>query len=93
MAAKSTAQPTEAVKQITYLAAALKRLESMREERKQVPYDDIWDAALAFPLVWESDVKEWIADWQARGRVRLLGLKPRQRVPQWEEGHVVEFLD
>ena len=58
-----------------------------------MPYDEVWDTALAFPLVWESDVKDWVAERQKKGQIRLLGLQPNQRVPQWEEGHVVEFLD
>ena len=76
-----------------YLAAAKRRIDEVRAGRKQVTYDDIWDAALAFPLVWDSDVKEWVADWLKQGRIRLLGLQPKQRVPQWEKGHVIEFLD
>jgi three-Cys-motif partner protein len=76
-----------------YLAAALERIQKIRVDRKQVSFDEIWDAAIAFPLVWESDVKDWVVDQQSKGKIRLLGLKPNQRVPQWEEGHVVEFLD
>ena len=40
----------------------------------------------------ESDVKEWIAEWQKNNQIRLLGLEPKQKVPQWEKGHVIEFL-
>ncbi len=76
-----------------YIAAALNRIEEVRADRKQVPYEDIWDTALAFPLVWESDVKEWVAEWKRTGRINLIGLASNQRVPQWEEGHVIEFLD
>lgn len=47
---------------------------------------------MAFPLVWDSDVKEWIADWKKTGRARVLNLKPNQRVPHLDEGHTVEFL-
>ena len=75
-----------------YLAAALERINQLRGKRKQVPFDEIWDAAMAFPLVWDSDVKDWIARWQKEKRVKLLNLKAKQRVPQWEEGHIVEFL-
>ncbi len=76
-----------------YLAAALKRIDEVRAGRKQVAYDEVWDAALALPLVWDSDVKDWVADWQKKGRICIRGLQPKQRVPQWEEGHTIEFLD
>ncbi|AMV29992.1 hypothetical protein VT84_36705 [Gemmata sp. SH-PL17] len=76
-----------------YLAAALRRVNELRVGRKQVPYDEIWDAALAFPLVWESDVKEWVAEQKRVGRINVLGLAANQRVPQWEEGHTIEFRD
>jgi three-Cys-motif partner protein len=75
-----------------YLAAARQRIVEVCGKRKQVPFDEIWDTAMAFPLVWDSDVKEWIAEWQKAKRVKLLNLKPKQQAPPWEEGHVIEFL-
>jgi len=76
-----------------YLTAARKRIEDVRAGRRQVSFDEIWDTAMAFPLVWESDVKDWIAEWKRNRRVKVLNLKPKQRVPQRDEGHVIEFLD
>ena len=76
-----------------YLAAARKRVEEVCARRKQVPYDDIWDAALAFPLVWESDVKDWVKEWKQAGRINLLGLAKGKTALKWEEEHVIEFLD
>ncbi len=75
-----------------YLSAARKRIEQLRGKRKQVLYDEIWDAAMAFPLVWDSDVKTWIAEWKKDRRVKVLNLGPKQRVPQWEQNHVIEFI-
>ena len=76
-----------------YLSAARDRVAEVRAGRKQVPYDEVWDAALAFPLVWESDVKEWVAEWRQAGRIKLLGLAKKARVPKREQGHILEFLD
>ena len=78
---------------LRYLAAAQARITEIRQARTHVPYDEIWDAAMAFPLVWDCDVKDWIEQWERQRIIQLHGLNPRQRVPQWEKGHVVEFLD
>lgn len=75
-----------------YLAAAQNRIEELRAGKRQVPYDEVWNAAMGFPLVWESDLKDWIREWERTGRAKVLNLKANQRVPQWEEGHVIEFL-
>ena len=56
-------------------------LESLKTHTR-VPYEDAWDMALAFPLVWESDVKAWIAGWTKAGTVKIEGLKAGQRVPR-----------
>jgi hypothetical protein len=74
-----------------YLAAVQKRIEELGAKTKQVRYDDIWGAAMAFPLVWDSDVKELITSWQKSGRVKVLNLPPRHK-PKWGQNHIVEFL-
>ena len=74
-----------------YLSAALKRIEALLGQRKQVPFDEIWGTAMAFPLVWDSDVKNWIAGWQKAKRVKVLNLPPRHK-PKWGQNHIVEFL-
>jgi hypothetical protein len=45
-------------------------------------YDSAWEAVLAAPLVWESDLKGWIKVWQAAGQLEVQGLGPRERVPK-----------
>lgn len=47
-----------------------------------VPFDRLWLIALYYPMVQESDVKEWVLNWQANGIIELLGMRERQRVPQ-----------
>ncbi len=75
-----------------YLAVAQERISQVRGDRTLVPYEEIWDAAMTIPLVWESDVKEWVAEGQTAKRLRLLNLDARQRIPKLGKGHVVEFL-
>lgn len=53
--------------------------------KKQLPYDEAWASAMTFPLTWESDLKDWIRDWEHAGRLEATGLKEKQCVPQLGE--------
>lgn len=53
--------------------------------RGRVAYDDAWALAMSQPMTWESDLKTWIIEW--RDRVRIEGMKPRQRVPRLGESN------
>ncbi len=56
-------------------------------QKRQVSYDEVWALALSEPLSWESDLKQWILEWQKEGRLKLAGLRPRQRIPHRREGN------
>lgn len=64
-------------------SAVLRALESKR----RILYDDAWELAVSEPLSWESDLKQWIEDWKAEGRLSVEGTKPRQRVPHRGEAN------
>ena len=70
--------------------AKLKVLELLRS-RGQVPFDDLWTETLSEPLVWESDLKDWIRQWAKEGTVQVEGMGPRDRVPKREANHRVVF--
>jgi three-Cys-motif partner protein len=73
-----------------YLALARQEAENQLQSGPSVAYDDLWDVAMAWPLVWESDVKGWLDEWRERKVVEVLGLGPRERVPKIETGvHLV----
>jgi three-Cys-motif partner protein len=74
-----------------YLQEARNRVLELLRSKGSVPYEQAWDAALAFPLVWDCDVKEWIKDWQAQGAIAIEGMKPRQRVPKLDESNVLRW--
>jgi three-Cys-motif partner protein len=57
------------------------------QQRKRVPYDDVWVLALSFALTWESDLKNWIAEWQKAGILDVEGLEPGRKVPQRGKQH------
>jgi hypothetical protein len=70
-----------------YLNAAHVRVETaLCRNKGPLPYDEAWKIACRFPLVWESDLRNWIKhDW--RDKINLLGMKPTQRVPKCQSGH------
>ncbi len=74
-----------------YLSQAKQRIQETLTARRRVLYDEIWLLALSFPLVWERDLKAWIADWLEHGSLHIEGMKPRQRVPHREEANFLEW--
>lgn len=68
--------------------AVLERLES----KKCLSYDEAWVLALTWPMVWDSDVKLWIAEWLSDGTLReIAGMKKGQRVPKRNESNILHF--
>jgi three-Cys-motif partner protein len=59
---------------------------------KRVPYERVWDLALCFPLVWDSDVKDWIKQWKAKGWIIIEGMKAGQRVPKLDEQNFLVWI-
>lgn len=72
-----------------YLNRAQDQIRQMWGAKPSLPYDEAWDVALSYPLVWESDLKEWIGEWKNADMLRIDGMKPGQRVPKLEEGNVL----
>lgn len=69
------------------LGKAEKQVLALLKTRGPVTYEQAWDLALSFPLVWDSDPKIWIKEWRAKGLIELQGLRPRQKVPKLGEGN------
>jgi hypothetical protein len=59
------------------------------QERGRISYDTAWEAVLPSPLVWESDLKDWIRESQHDGLLDVQGLGPRERVPKLGQGHTL----
>jgi len=74
-----------------YLAMARERVLRKLIRSRSVPYEIIWRMALAFPLVWDSDLKEWIETWRTEGRLTIPTLTGRRRVPK-PEVDTVEWI-
>ncbi len=68
-----------------YLTKAKAVVKSELQKSQKVAYDKAWVLALREPLVWESDLKEWIKEW--RKDLTVDGLTGRQAVPQFGKSH------
>lgn len=72
-----------------YLSRASQKVLELLEGRKRLPYDEAWAAALSWPLVWESDLREWIRNWRLNGLILVEGLQGRATVPRRGRGHTL----
>lgn len=68
------------------LAEAAGRLREKLERHGRISYDSALTLMLQTPLVFQRDVKETVQDWQSTKYIKIEGLKPKQRVPQYGEG-------
>lgn len=75
-----------------YLARSRESVRRQMSAKQRVPYDDAWILALAQPLTWESDLKEWIDAWVKEGALKIEGMTERQRVPHRGKGNILVWL-
>ena len=75
-----------------YLTRSKAALQEFLRSQRRVLYDDAWATALGFPLVWESDLKDWIRDW-CDDMLSIEGMSNRQRVPQLNANNVLVWRE
>jgi hypothetical protein len=75
-----------------YLSQMKQRIQHSLQGKGRILYDDAWIEALTAPLVWESDLKSWIAAWVEDGHLRIDGMQARQRVPHRAENNSLIWL-
>jgi three-Cys-motif partner protein len=68
-----------------YLDRAKREVEEVLKLQTLLSYDDAWRLAMKHPLVWERDLKDWIADWRKNGQLDVGGLSPRQEPKRGKE--------
>jgi three-Cys-motif partner protein len=68
-----------------YLAKSRGAVQRALQAKRRLLYDDAWMLALCEPMVWESDLKEWIEEWVRAGQLEVGGMRDRQRVPHRDE--------
>lgn len=62
-----------------YLDRAKRDVRQVFERQSLLGYDDAWRLAMKHPLVWERDLKEWIAAWRKEGRLDACGHSPKEK--------------
>lgn len=72
-----------------YLTRSRELVRHLLQSEGRVPYEQVWDTAMAQPLTWESDLKDWLRQWASDGRVSHEGWTPRQQVPHLDASNVV----
>ena len=72
-----------------YLALSREAVQKRLRQDGQISYDSAWLLALSQPLVWESDLRDWLKEWQEQGHLRLEGLQGRERVPKRDYSHLL----
>jgi three-Cys-motif partner protein len=75
-----------------YIDRSSSLVRGILEQKRRVPYEEIWDVAMAQPMTWESDLKDWLRRWQGEGLIAHEGWAPRQKVPHLDERNVVVWL-
>jgi hypothetical protein len=68
-----------------YLAKSQGAVWRALQAQRKILYDDAWTIALHEPMVWESDLKDWINKWAGAGQLEVVGMRDRQRVPHRHE--------
>jgi three-Cys-motif partner protein len=75
-----------------YLASNSLRMLELLQSSGIVAYDELWSNSLRSPLIWPSDVNSLLAELVRQGRIELIGLRERQRVPKFGSGNQVQFV-
>lgn len=65
------------------------RLRRALSEYRSIKYESLLDHVLEVPLVWESDIKDWLRDMLKTGEIQIPALTGRARTPK--PGHVIEW--
>jgi three-Cys-motif partner protein len=68
-----------------YLEKGKNAVKAELQASQRVSYDKVWALALREPLVWESDLKDWIKEWDKDLTVE--GLIGGKKVPKFGENH------
>lgn len=72
-----------------HLAKAKEKVIRLLQAKGRTFYDGVWTVALQEPLVWESDLKQWIGDWGKKGLLSIEGLKSSRHALKHGQGHSI----
>lgn len=67
---------------------ALQKLTHLVKTRPRgIKYEDLIGPVMETPLTWESDLKGWLKQLGADGKIEIVGMGPRERTPK--AGHLI----
>ena len=72
-----------------YTSQAKRTIASTLNAEYRASYDSLWFRALTFPMVWESDLHDWLNRWLSDGAVEWEGKRSREKTFKKSVGHVV----
>jgi hypothetical protein len=70
-------------------ARAKTRVWDLLGAAEEVSYDDCWAEALQFPAVYQSDLREWLAEWEKEEQVKVKGRKKPVELLKRDCGHTL----
>lgn len=70
-------------------ARAKTRVWELLGAAEEVSYDDCWAEALQFPAVYQSDLREWLAEWEKEEQVKVKGRKKPVELLKRDCGHTL----
>jgi three-Cys-motif partner protein len=73
--------PVIADRRKRYLQMAKSKVRAKLEQSRSVTYAVLWRMALAYPLVWEQDIRGWIDEWKTACQVRIPTMTGRRQKP------------
>jgi three-Cys-motif partner protein len=75
-----------------YLMQARNAIVGLINGSTRVEYDRLWVAALSYPMVWESDLRNWLHEWRDNGILEWHGLATRGRELIHGKSHSVSLV-
>jgi three-Cys-motif partner protein len=72
-------------------ARAKKRVWELLAASGEVSYDACWAEALQFPAVYQTDLREWLTEWERAGKVHVKGRKRPAEVLNPDHGHILQL--
>lgn len=76
-----------------YTQIAQEIVRTVIEKARRISYDEVYCRALRVPLTFESDLKQWINEWKNEERLKIDGLREKERVPKLGENHYLIWTD
>jgi hypothetical protein len=64
------------------LRIGFSQLNSLLDENQRIEYVELMTILLEIPLVWKSDLTDWLMKKRLSGEIDIEGLLPRERTPK-----------